>query len=341
MYYAPPLIMRYSNKQLMYPVSQVAQCSLPTNSSEEKTLTTQPAPSINPEQQQLFEDFKTAAQIVDAPFDETIVSQLFNTYQQFFVSEPTETSVMMRIDTQATNRIALRYTDFSVPHDPFSMALENGLIGRTGHPMEELIPQIQEKVEMMGYGIDFSSDKGFEKIWPYFKPITIDDLHDLPTVPQASRDLIDYYRKYDLRWVNILGVDYRAKTMNVYFFQKAPGRYSPEEVAAMFADLGMEQPSDEELQICSNALVSYYTFDWDSPGVQRLCFCIPLPQQELVPPVSPLINKFITEIPVVSDTTGYMFCATYGKNTAPYFKMEVDYSGKIGGLMVQVLASLK
>lgn len=304
-------------------------------------MTIQTAPTIRLNQQQLFEDFRTSAEILGASFDEDVVAEVFSTFNQFFITEPTTSSVMYRIDTRANRRISLRYMDFDIPHDPFVMALQDGLLTREGHPIEDLLPQLQAEVNMLGYGADFSAHQGFEKVWPFFHPFAIDDLHRLPAVPQVSRNLLEFYRKYDLYWVSLLAVDYRAKTMNIYFMQKEPGRYSTGQIAEMFTDLGFERPSDEELEICTNAFTIYPTFSWDTLEPQRLCFCMPATRPEDIPALSPLIDNFVAEAPVNATNNCYTFCPTYGKDIEPYLKLENDYSGREMDIIIRLIETLK
>ena len=41
--------------------------------------------------------------------------------------------------------------------------------------------------------------------------------------------------------VNLLAIDYYRKSMNIYFMQKEPGKYSLDQIAEMFTDLGFDR----------------------------------------------------------------------------------------------------
>lgn len=302
-------------------------------------MTAQTISTIKQEQQQLFEDFKTAVKTIDAPINEAAAIEMFNAFPQFFTNQPETALLMFRITSKAQRNVSMRYIDYDTPHDAFSMAVDAGVITREGHPIEDLMLQTQEKVNMWGYGVDFSSALGFEKIWPFFDPITIDEAHKMPAMPQASHEHLDFYRKWGLLWMDVLALDFRAKTMNVYFPIKMPGHFSPEQLAELITDLGFERPSDQELALCTNNVAVYITYNWESLEPQRVCFTVPIPPHMDVPILDPVFEPFLTDVPLNTDAKGNTVALTFGKDFS-YYKLERDYNGRLPQIIMPLITSI-
>lgn len=291
--------------------------------------------SVRPEQKQLFEDFRTTAQALEVPFNEPAVAAVFDTYNQVLISDTPRSLFMYRLTTKAERNVSLRYIDYEVPHDALALALESGLIIPEGHPVEDLIPQLQEKGDVFGFGVDLTALRGIEKIWPFCRPITIDEVLEIPAVPEAARDLRDFYTKYDLRWITVLAADFLNKSMNIYFPVNVPGRYSPEELVELVTDLGFVRPSDEDLQAITNCLAIYITFDWESMDPLRICFTTNVMDPDGVKDMHPMFEPLMTEAPVKTEAKMFNLAPTYGKDFA-YYKLESDYNG----LLLPILAPL-
>ena len=176
---------------------------------------------------QLYEDIIKTTHIVDVPYNKEIIWKVLNTFQDFFSGS----SVAFKTTTKPKEKRGLnvRYVELGVPHDPYVIALSAGLITKRGHPIDDLLPEIQSQFPIHGYGVDFEVSYGLEKIWPLFPhaPQPIERVYSLFSVPDSIRNYVDYFARHDLAFVNILGLDYRHKTINVYFPMERPGALRP------------------------------------------------------------------------------------------------------------------
>jgi len=112
--------------------------------------------------------------------------------------------------------LSVRYMEFDKPHDPFAMALRMGLLPQR-HPIEKVIPQLQSDCQLMGYGVDVGMSYGLEKIWPFFSAdVPLDEFYALSSMPSHLKRYDAHFRRYGIKGVQLVGLDFRNKTFNIY-----------------------------------------------------------------------------------------------------------------------------
>lgn len=276
---------------------------------------------------QLYHDISTTAGLVDVPVDEPVVRQILDVYQDHF----RQGSVAFRTTTHPPGKreLSVRYIDLEQDHDPYTMAVQHGLLAETGHPIERLFADVVAHYPILGYGIDMGVSHGMEKIWPLFsKSLTIDDLFKLPSMPPSVRNYVDHFARFDLNTHTLFAIDYEHKTMNIYFPVKQPGQYPAERIAAMIEDLGLEVPGDEELAINTQTGIIYHTFDWESDHCRRLSFGVPhVPEHDFPTTLHPVFERMFDAPVVASERRGSIQTAYTRNGTGDYLKIEIDYTG--------------
>jgi hypothetical protein len=275
-------------------------------------------------------DIAATATLVDAPYDEGLTASLLSAYREFFVGSP----VSFRTTTKPKRELNVRYVELEKPHDPYKIARDKALLSSHDHPVDTVLDFIQERFPILGYGIDIGVAYGLEKIWPFFphRPQPVADICRLPQLPPSIRSHLDYFRAFDLNAVSLFAVDYRYKTINLYFM-KPPGAYQADTLRHMFEQLGFNAPEPELLGHCTNAVPIYYTFSWDSARIERLCFGVPVMEAGIVPAhLDPVISRFVAGAPFLSRAQMYLFNITAGR-TADFVKIENDYTGTMISLM--------
>jgi hypothetical protein len=302
---------------------------------------------LGEQQQVIFDDLLTAAQIVGAPVDVERLSQCLDTFARFFSPLAEDTAVAYRIVTHKKD-VSMRYINFSEPHNPYEMAVNSGLIKPEGHPIEGLIDQLRPHINLFGYGSDIAVSHGFEKVWPFFGMTPVETIANLPAMPASVRQHLDYFARHKMDQVSLLAIDYHNKSVNLYFMMRGPdgtfkpgGTYTRDEWVAMFSELGFGRPTEADLDIFMQAFTVYPTFTWDSGEIKRLCVCMPGGKAEHIPyTMHPMTEKFVKEAPLKAVPTAYTYCPTYGRDLR-YLKMEIDYSGRYMPTIIgPILASL-
>jgi hypothetical protein len=156
--------------------------------------------------------------------------------------------------------------------EPYGVALRNGLVARTEHPVGRLLGEMQDRCPIDSSGIDFGVVCGFRKIWVYFPDgdfQRLAKLADLPSMPASLADNVGLFARHGLDdRVDVAGINYHHRSVNLYF----PQPPDPDTIRALHRDIGLPEPSERMLKFCEGAFGFYTTLSWDSPKVQRISF---------------------------------------------------------------------
>ncbi|AXG81973.1 aromatic prenyltransferase [Streptomyces paludis] len=166
---------------------------------------------------------------------------------------------------------------FTLPKDidPYAVALAEGLIAQTDHPVGGLLPDLRRLCPIDSYGVDLGVVSGFKKIWVYFpagEHETLDRLTGLPSMPRSLAGNAGFFHRYGLAdKADVIGIDYRSRTMNVYF--SAPAEcFERDTVLAMHRDIGLPTPSERMFTFCARSFGLYTTLNWDSMEIERISY---------------------------------------------------------------------
>jgi hypothetical protein len=281
--------------------------------------------------EELYEDIVRTAEAVGVPCNAEAVWKLLSAYEEFFASS----AVSLRTTTKPTEKreLSVRYIELDKPHDPYAMALEQGLIVPEGHPIEKVIPELQAHYPAMGYGVDIGAEHGFEKIWPFFKvEVPLEEIYTLSSLPPGIKNYAAHFRKFGFKKVGLLAVDFWNKTVNVYFYANNRETFTPERLGEMLKELGFGVPSAEELEHSSHALCVYYTFSWTSDFVERVCFVMAAPEELLPKHLHPLFAQYADRVPIRAQRRIFFYNTTYATK-GDYLKIEADYRGTMSEVL--------
>lgn len=283
--------------------------------------------------EKLYVDIVKSAEIAEVPYDSNIIHRVLGVYKDFF-SGSTLTFTTNTV-AKEKRRLAVRYVEFQVPHDPYAMALATGLLNRQGHPIEKLQLEIQAQEDILGYGTDLAVDYGVAKIWSFLKlhPALDDLCARLPSLPDSVRQHLAYFEKYGLKYVTLFGLDFRNKTVNSYFMVKKPGLFPSDKIAAMLGELDLKIPTQEILEHCSKAMISYFTFTWDSSHIERACFGVTASDVTKIPThFDPLLERYVHHAPILTKERKFIYNITSSRQDI-YIKIENDYTNSMVELM--------
>jgi len=278
----------------------------------------------------LYQDITLAAAICEvAPINEDKFVPVLRAYSPFF----TQLGVGMRTTDHPVDKreLDVRDLDYTRPNDdPYPLAVKQRFIVTEGHPIEDVVPELQAKYAFAGYGIDVGVRHGFKKVWALPQAgIPIEELYRLRCLPDSVRLNRDYHEKYGFHTVSLLAFDYRNRTVNFYFVASDRSKFTPEMIGTQISDLGFKMPPADELLLNSQTVCIYLTYSWDSPRIERLCHV--LGGLVGVTPLnfSPLLRRFAEQAPVITDQRKVMYSNTYSAK-GDYWKLELDYTGNIG-----------
>ncbi|WP_406423073.1 aromatic prenyltransferase [Streptomyces sp. NBC_00873] len=253
--------------------------------------------------EELYSAIEESARLVDAPFSRDKVWPILSAYEGGFSANG---GVIFSL--QASERVAeMEYSIQVSPgiDDPYAHALASGILAETDHPAGTLLSEIVALAPTSEHYVDCGIVGGFKKIYANFPhdPQKVSKLADLPSMPRAVGENAEFFARYGLDDVALIGVDYKNKTMNLYFQAPAvtAGNLDPKTVLAMLRETGMSEPSEEMLAYAGKAYRIYTTLSWDAKEIHRISFA-PQPRRsidlaELPARLEPRIEQFMRATP--------------------------------------------
>jgi hypothetical protein len=93
----------------------------------------------------------------------------------------------------------------------------------------------------------------------------------------------------------MIGIDYRHKTMNVYF-QLSPQGIEPKTILSLLREIGVPKPNKQLLEYAQKSFRIYVTIGWDSPKIERIAFAPPPSRSSITSDPSALPARIEPEI---------------------------------------------
>lgn len=254
--------------------------------------------------EEIYSAIKESARLVEAPFSRDKVWPVLSAFEGGFSDAG---GVIFSL--QAGGQVAeFEYSVQVSPEigDPYAHALANGFFTETDdRPVRALLAEILALAPTSEHYIDCGIVGGFKKIYANFPhdPQKVAKLAEIPSMPRAVGENAEFFARYGLEDVALVGVDCRSKTINLYFQLSAPlaGNLAPQTVRDMLRETGMSEPSDKMLAYAGKAYRVYATLGWDSSEILRISFA-PLPRRsidlaELPARLEPRIAQFMQDTP--------------------------------------------
>jgi len=294
------------------------------SSSDEETLSIE----------RIHKDLENGASMVGVDFNAEAVQKVLHTFSSFFLKSP----VSFRTTTKdkLSRDLSLRYVELFKAHDPMSLASSNNLLQINDHPVYNLIPGLQSTGHNLGYGIDLNVSKGLSKIWSFFtSPISTEEAINIRNLAPGVKKHKDYFLDHDLKTVSVFGADYLSNTMNIYFMIFDNSLFPKNKIAKMLKDLNLFIPTNDILERCSNNITIYFTFNWETEKVQRICFgMVAENKSELPNNLGEELQEFVDNPPIFRNTRRFIYSISMSEKT--YFtKIEPDYTGTMIDLMME------
>ncbi|MFF0199778.1 aromatic prenyltransferase [Streptomyces sp. NPDC005017] len=274
----------------------------------------------------LYAAIEESARTLEVPCEPDKVLPLLNAYGDGLA----EAVVAFRVAT-GERRAGDLDTRFTVPRevDPYQRAVEKGLLPRTGHPVGELLGDIRAHCPVDSYGIDFGIVGGLKKIWivlPRTDLQSVAKLAGIPSMPRGLGASIDFFQRHGLGdTAGLLGIDYRNKTVNIYFGEQPAECFEPEAIRSMLAEAGQAAPTERMIALGRKAFGIYVTVSWDAPRLERICFAVATANPlELGVPIDPRIERFVEHVRA-SQTNRKFVYAVASQPDGEYYKLQSYY----------------
>ncbi len=279
----------------------------------------------------LLHDLIAVAQATGTPYDERTLVRVLGRFECGF----TEKSVQIRTTDKplAARDLSFRYLDLDLGDghgdSPLDVALRSGELRDDGHPLCGWLQAVEHRFPSLGYGADFEACRGLQKIWSFFthahEPRALLGLAQLPA---GFRNSLPLLRDLHLDAITIIGVDYMHRTMNLYFRPSHPSHGGPELVTRACERLGFAAPSEAAQRHAGRAGCIAFTYHWERPAIERICFYVAGHGREVVSQHYPQLATFAAQAPALVSTPHFIIGCSHGHDGV-YQKIEDDYTGDV------------
>ncbi|MET9854222.1 aromatic prenyltransferase [Streptomyces sp. NPDC006450] len=283
---------------------------------------------------ELYSTLEESARLLDVACSPDKVLPILTTFEDAFTHDSTVVAFRVATGRRHVGELDCRFTTYPKKRDPYALALSNGLTPETDHPVGTLLSEMQERLPIDSYAIDFGVIGGFKKIYAFFTPDDLQDLSEfveLPSVPGSLAGNGEFFARYGLQdKVGVIGIDYENRTLNVYFNDVPAECFASETIASILRELGFAEPSEDMLKLGQEAFGLYVTLSWDTSKIERICFAVTTTDLKTLPvPIEPAIDKFVSGVPYGGTDRKFV----YGVALAPegeYYKLESHYKWAAG-----------
>lgn len=286
----------------------------------------------NTELANLYSAIEESARVLEVPYAHDKVRSVLTAYEEALPGAP----IAFRMGTGARYSSDVDWR-FPVPTsgvDPYTTALAQGLLESTDHPIASLFLEVAERCNVSFYGVDFGVATGLKKLYLAFPPEDMEPLSallDLPSMPPSVAENYDFFVRHGLdgKQMPMFSLDYRHRTVNLYFNQLTPETLAPDSVRAIFRDLELPEPSEQLLKLSERAFGFYCTLGWDSSKIERSAFSILAKDPSDLPvPMEPKIEKFLAGVRRQAADDKFLYYVAMSSSGEEIYKFQSYYQFK-------------
>jgi len=277
---------------------------------------------------ELYSAIEQSARLLDVPCAPDTVRPVLHAYRETLP----EAVIAFRVGTGTRYQGDIDWR-FTVPRDvdPYAVARAHGLTDRPDHPIADLLTDVRQRCPVDSFGVDFGVVGGFKKIYVFFPADDMQSLSRLaavPSMPRGLADKLDFFTRHGLadHKVNVFGIDYRHRSVNVYFGALPEQCRQPATIRAMVGELGLPQPSEQMVRLGERAFGIYTSLGWESSRIDRYCFAVMTPDAATLPvPIEPRIERFLSSMPHGGTDTRFVYYAAVSAADDEHYKLQSYY----------------
>ena len=285
----------------------------------------------------LYSAIEEASRLLDVDCSRDKVWPILSAYEAGL----SQAVIAFRVATGAQHAGEFDYR-FMTGVDPYAIALANGFAAKTEHPVGTLLAELSARFPIDDYGADCGVVGGFKKTYAFFPADgmqRLSDLAGLPSMPGGVAANTDLFARYGLHdRTSLLGIDYRHRTVNLYFGEPPADCFEPGTIRSMVRDLGLPEPSERLVRLGRKAFGIYVTLNWDSPEIERICYAVMTPDPlALADEVDPRIERFVRSVQRDTADSRFVYAVTLADGEE-YYKLQSYYQWQPQMLDVMLLS---
>lgn len=279
-----------------------------------------------------FHVIRDTAAAIAVPFDDPLVRKTLDVFD----TEMGRSVVQLKATSKAGSGLSYRFFGGRWGDDLIGITQRHGLLRSGDAIMITLQREIIDKFpDAKRAGFDFGV--GLAKSWTTTAVRPIEDLFDLPAVPDAVRTHADFFARHELRRIFGVASDFPGETMNLYPIVE-PDCRNTDWLRRLVEETGgasEDTPGYPKMiaSLTAGACLGM-TFSWDSPELRRWSlYGLGVPYLDAqasaaLPTLPPRLKTFLEQASTLSPNPPINVAWSFGK-AGFYTKLSV------GGLKVQ------
>lgn len=272
------------------------------------------------------QDLVTTARLAGVPYDIGRIHEVLDA----FVEDPSAAPVAFATTTRpaAERGLVARVTVFDRPMDPHARAIVRGLLDPGDRYVDRLVPELAERFDVLGWGVDAEVSWGVERIRMFFADgHPLDEALELEALPPSVREHADFCARHGLTHFAAATADHRAESASLSFVIPEDRPLAPEELASMLSELGLTVPSPSLVAYAARGRVIELTFRWSSPRVERVSLQVAAEDRWQLPE-HPLLERLARDASIRAPRRAFVVTPTFTRTDSP-IELAVDYGGSL------------
>jgi hypothetical protein len=272
------------------------------------------------------QDLVTTARLTGVPYDIERIHEVLDAFVEDLDAKPIAFATTTR--PAAQRGLIARLTAFDRPGDPYARAVDRGLLDRGDRYVDRLIPELADRFDVLGWGVDAEVSWGVERIRLFFADgHPLDEAHELDALPPSVSEHADFCARHGLTHFAAATADHRAESASLSFVIPEDRSLAPEELASMLSELGLGVPSSSLVAYAARGRVVDLTFRWSSPRVERVSLQVAAEDRWQLPE-SPLLERLARDVPIRAPRRAFVVTPTFTRTDSP-IELGIDYGGTL------------
>lgn len=275
-------------------------------------------------------DLKHITSSIDAPYSETHVEEVLQTFGQNLA----DGAIALRTTNRPNDALNFWVGEYNRV-DTISQAVKAGIV-TSENPSVMLLRAWFNKYEQAEPSTDFDTAKGLAKTWIYFMKLQpVEEVLSVEGVPDSFRRHIETFKRLEAKMVYHVAVSYHSGSVNIYL--QIPHAFSAERVTsiieALLPECSVPIASEvEQMMKCMREdmpIVFAVTLSYPTGSIERTCFYAFLVSRQAAKEmgIGTRLERFLEVTPCYDEREVLNFGWSFGRNGDRYLKMDIGYCG--------------